>query len=526
MKYQLGVLAVALLSVILFFSACQSTRISQHYAHNRYLLLGESIAYNQDLPLYVPTYGDVVFERDARAIRRRLRNVVLPAGDSVLLYGYTSASPSYAFILTTGTGLSNGNDTGNAFVFKRDTCIGERHYSLLAMGEATERPSINKDATHIWERIAFDSLGAEQFGSIFSVTGQKTNKVYQVLDYIEQFPAWTDQERWNKTQLLLTYASFLGDHITYRDELAALEARMMPDSAIRAALANTAPVHGGEVLDSIASEARNRQVVMINENHFYPNHRTLVYDLLDTLKAVGFRYLALEALAPEQEEKVNRTRTIDLQTGFYIQEQQYARLLRKALALGYTLVAYENTDTAVEREAGQARNLYDKTLGRDPQARVLVLAGMDHILEEPTAQGKKWMAALFKETYGIDPLTIDQNNLKHLRHLAPTGYLLAKSNAFTEGRLTATDYQLVNNQPVAIRDQPRTRTYRNRHRDTVQVLLFATERPVHAVMAQEVPYYTTLVAAKSTVRLPVAADVPILLVVYDRYGNRVESRVW
>jgi len=526
MKSQLGVLAVALLSVILFFSACQSTRISQRYAHNRYLSVGENIAYNQDLPLYVPTYGDVVFERDAGAIRRRLRNVVLPADDSVLLYGYTSASPAYTFILTTRGRCASVNRNEKAFVFKRDTCIGERHYSLLAMGEATEGPSIHKDATHIWERIAFDSLRSEQFGSIFSVTGQKTNKIYQVLDYIEQFPAWTDQEQWNKTQLLLTYASFLGDHKTYRDELAALESRMMPDSAIRAALANTEPVRGGEVLDAIASEARNRQVVMINENHFYPNHRTLVYDLLDTLRAVGFGYLALEALAPEQEEKVNQTRTIDLQTGFYTQEQQYARVLRKALALGYTLVAYENADTAVEREAGQARNLYEKTLGQDPQARVLVLAGMDHILEEPTAQGKKWMAALFKETYGVDPLTIDQNNLKHLRHLAPTGYLLAKSNAFTEGRLTATDYQLINNQPVAIRDQPRMRTYRNRQRDTVQVLLFATDRPVHAAMVQEVPYYTTLVAPKSAVKLPVSTNEAILLVVCDRYGNRVESRVW
>lgn len=145
MKSQLGVLAVALSSVILFFSACQSTRISQHYAHNRYLLLGESIAYNQDLPLYVPTYGDVVFERDARVIRRRLRNVVLPAGDSVLLYGYTSASPSYAFILTTRTGPSNGNDTGKAFVFKRDTCIGfGAHCGFANLSGEGDRRSVNQ----------------------------------------------------------------------------------------------------------------------------------------------------------------------------------------------------------------------------------------------------------------------------------------------------------------------------------------------------------------------------------------------
>ena len=297
---------------------------------------------------------------------------------------------------------------------------------------------------------------------------------------------------------------------------------MTADSAIREVLAHTKPISGDTVLAAIAREARSRQLVMVNENHFYPNHRVLVYDLLDTLKALGYRYLALEALAPDQEETVNRTQTINLQTGFYTQEQQYARLLRKALALGYTLVAYENTDTAIDREEGQARNLYENTFGLDPQAKVLVLAGMDHILETPAPSGKKWMAAIFKETYGIDPLTISQNDLKHLRHLAPDGYLLAKGAAFSSPRLSAVDYQVINSQPVAIEEWPLEHKYRNHSRDTVQVLLFATERPVTAAMALELPYYTTLVPAKTTVKLPIIPGRPVRLVVYDRFGNRVK----
>ncbi|SEL65852.1 hypothetical protein [Parapedobacter koreensis] len=56
--------------------------------------------------------------------------------------------------------------------------------------------------------------------------------------------------------------------------------------------------------------------------------------------------------APQQEETVNETKQIDLNSGFYIQEQNYAKLARKALELGFKLVSYENTDNTKEREMG------------------------------------------------------------------------------------------------------------------------------------------------------------------------------
>lgn len=525
MRYSTKTFAALMMAITTLFSACQSVRISEHYAHNHYLTIGASTAYNEELPLFMPTYGDIVFERDARMVRRQLRRAGLPAGDSVLAYGYTTAPPHYAVVLTTATDNVKEDSINpldaDRFAFQRDTCIGERRYTLRALAEGPDTTAARGDVANLWERIAFDSLRAESFGSVFAVTEQKTNKLYAILENIEQFPVWTDIDRWNKTQMLLTYASFLGDNDVYRRERAVF--RMASDSAVREALASAAPQEGDAALAVIAAEARSRQLVMVNENHFYPNHRVLVHDLLDTFKTLGFQYLALEALAPDQEEAVNRTRTINLQTGFYTQEQQYARLLRKALKLGYQLVAYENTDASVDREEGQARNLYGKTFGRDPQAKVLVLAGMDHILEAPTPSGKKWMAAIFKETYGIDPLTVGQNDLKDLGHLAPQGYLLAEGAAFGGNRLNLVDYQLINNQPIAIQEWPLEHQYRNRSRDTVQVLLFDTERPVTAAMALELPYYTTLVPAKTTVKLPIIPGRPMRLVVYDRFGNRVPS---
>ena len=524
MKYPIRMFASLLLGLIILLSACQSVHISQHYAYNHYLSVDASTVYNEELKLFMPTYGDMQFESDARIVRRQLGRVGLPPGDSVLVYGYTSLPPHYALVLTTAEGCPSVASV-EGFAFKRDTCVDGRHYTLRALAaDGADSNGVHTDVANLWERISFDSLRAESFGSVFSVTQKQSNKVYAILENIIQFPTWTDQDRWNKTQMMLTYASFLGENEIYRRERTAFEARMMGDSTIREALTHTSPLTGDTALATIAAEARGRQLVMVNENHFYPNHRTMVYDLLDTLKTLGYHYLALEALDPGQEETVNRTRNINLQTGFYTQEQQYSRLLRKALRLGYTLVAYENTDTSIDREIGQARNLYEKTFGRNPNAKVLVLAGMDHILETPTPNGKKWMATIFKETYNIDPLTINQNDLKHLRHLAPTeSYLLAKSSVFSSPRLNSTDYQLINNRSVAIHEWPFENKYRNESRDTIQVLMFATDRSATAAMALELPYYTTLVPAKTTVKLPIIPGHRIVVVTYDRFGNRVPS---
>lgn len=91
-------------------------------------------------------------------------------------------------------------------------------------------------------------------------------------------------------------------------------------------------------------------------------------------------------------------------SGFYTSEQNYSNIIRKAKELGYEFIAYENTDHTKNREIGQAENLYNKTFKIDPESKVLVLAGIDHILEKPTSRGKEWMATIFKNTYNIDHL--------------------------------------------------------------------------------------------------------------------------
>ncbi len=163
----------------------------------------------------------------------------------------------------------------------------------------------------------------------------------------------------------------------------------------------------------IAGRADTSRVVMVNEAHHDAGSRLLTLRLLPLLYARGFRYLAAEAFAPDS--------VLAAQPGYptpamgtYLGEPVFGEIVREALRLGYTLVPYEiedgeegGPDPQARRDSMQAAHLAERTVERDPTARVLVHAGFAHVHEAAT---EFWhpMAAFFRERTGIDPLTVDQ----------------------------------------------------------------------------------------------------------------------
>ena len=134
--------------------------------------------------------------------------------------------------------------------------------------------------------------------------------------------------------------------------------------------------------DWIERQAATRRVVMVNEAHHAPQTRLLTLALLPRLRRLGYRYLALEDLdAGDRSLPQRGYATAD--TGFYSRDPLLALIVRRALALGYRLVAYDADTTRAlapdERERIQATNLYRRTLGRDRTAKVLVHAGYAHV---------------------------------------------------------------------------------------------------------------------------------------------------
>lgn len=166
-----------------------------------------------------------------------------------------------------------------------------------------------------------------------------------------------------------------------------------------------------EAVKFLLEQCNENRVVMFNEAHFVPNHRLLVRFLLKDLYEMGFNYLALESLW-EKDEQLNKRGYPVLESGFYTREPNMSNLIREAIKIGYRVVGYD--DFSNNREKNQAENLFRKTIQRDSNAKIIVLAGFGHI-NEKLSERKNMMAAEFKIISGINPLTIDQIEFKGKR---------------------------------------------------------------------------------------------------------------
>ncbi len=169
-------------------------------------------------------------------------------------------------------------------------------------------------------------------------------------------------------------------------------------------------------LKTIGEAGRQHQVIIINEEHRAPVHRALTHRLLSVLYQEGFRYFAAETLT-SQDSSLNQRGYPTHNSGFYTHDPVYGDVIRQALKLGFTVVQYEHElpctseDGDVcqeERERGQAQNLYDKILKKDPQAKILVHAGRTHAAKTNYKGHYALMAWHFEKVTGIEPFTIDQ----------------------------------------------------------------------------------------------------------------------
>ncbi|HEX9962358.1 MAG TPA: hypothetical protein VGB00_15595 [Pyrinomonadaceae bacterium] len=205
------------------------------------------------------------------------------------------------------------------------------------------------------------------------------------------------------------------------------------------------PIAGYKMVDALGaidSVAGSRQVIMINEEHRTPFHRAFALQLLEKLHAKGFRYFAAETV-DESDADLNKRGYPTQDTGYYTADPVYADLVRTALKLGYKVVAYESMDATCKspddnpefctdkREREQARNLYERILKNDPQAKIFVHVGRGHNSKAEISKEFNFMAYYFKEISKIEPFTIDQLRFSQRFNPAlerPLYRLLTKAN--------------------------------------------------------------------------------------------------
>lgn len=176
--------------------------------------------------------------------------------------------------------------------------------------------------------------------------------------------------------------------------------------------------HGDPLsLAPLVEAARNTNIVIVSEHHARPDHRLFVGELAEALSAEGYNYYAAETFTPETPG--NETDVTLFSDGYYTRDPVFAAVLEDIRALGYTLIAYEQTEaqgigeggTMEEqikaREQAQSDNLMSHLLAENPDAKVLIHVGHAHVYEFSKEGAPAWMAERLKEASGIDPLTIN-----------------------------------------------------------------------------------------------------------------------
>lgn len=161
--------------------------------------------------------------------------------------------------------------------------------------------------------------------------------------------------------------------------------------------------------DYIIEKSKNAQIVIINEAHHIPRHRTFTKSLLKDLYENGYRFLGLEALF---DSTINERKFPVIESGYYTKEPEFGNMISEALKIGFTLFSYEATEgkNGKEREIEQAKNI-QKFIEKAPNAKILIHCGYAHAFENEYPSWEKAMAGRLKEYTNIDPFTIDQTLL-------------------------------------------------------------------------------------------------------------------
>ncbi len=159
--------------------------------------------------------------------------------------------------------------------------------------------------------------------------------------------------------------------------------------------------------DYIIERSKKEQIIIINEAHTNPNHRTFTYTLLQGLYDNGYRYLGLEAIF---DTLINKRKFPTIESGYYSKEPEFGNLISTALHIGFTVFGYDDTAyNGKDREIAQARNIAG-FIEKHPGGKVLIHCGHDHVIEG-TPNNPSWekaMAGRLKEYTRVNPFTIDQ----------------------------------------------------------------------------------------------------------------------
>jgi hypothetical protein len=518
-------LFAGVLLLVLAMDGC-TVSVHPHFNGNRYVENYNIHVINDSLRLYLKSAADFDYVTGTGALRKAVRRHRLRELRNVLLYAKTNLEPFYAYFLATGEQPPLRRFSKNPDVVVLDTMLHGQRFTVVGVNLDKDRQSYKVDMASILNSLRVGNGYRKDISTVMDLAGEygHTNQFLQAYQQLKAFPPYDAAEADLKLQMQLTYASLLSNFGEYDQLLDQYLTQSTNDTIRRTIVQHQLPGERG--IATLLGRADSTRLILFNENHFVPRHRALVNTLLPALRAKGFSYLALEGLGPGQDSVLNRPGSYPrVNSGFYLKEQHFAQLVRTARALGFWLVAHEDTAGTGDRETAQADNLYHKTFARDPGAKVVALVGISHLLESPTPEGKKWMAAVFKEKYRIDPLSVSQTHLLRYEAAGQASFALVPGRVFADPRLSVVDFHLLNRLDVdATGDHGSALHYTNKSALPVQVAVFlAAELGEGDDYEDRVPFRSVYLAPGEKRRIPLPTGV-YSLYAFDGEGRTVDSR--
>ena len=438
----------------------------------KYNYVNKSRLINTKAKITVQYFGDTHFgsleQIDKTSLRSLLKKYPFLRMKDILAFSETTIAPRYAAYLFLNEYVKDIDtlefpikDTLAKSVLFQTANNQKRAYLLLIRQDSITMKSVINDGEEILKSIRFkiDSSNALTYSSVFENVRDDINYLRASKKLINAPVEDSLGQDWMQYQFLTTINSFVQNNIIYDSLINVFEQKRIRKQKINIASIDTSKIyHDTAAFSKISQESKSTNVVMVNENHWYPKHRIFTIQLLKKLKKNGFNYLALEALSSSfQASKITEERPYPtLSAGYYIQEPYFAHLIRIAKELGYKIIAYESSDMAVDRELGQAKKLA-AIIENDPKAKILVHAGIDHILEKPTKKGKR-MAVYLKEITGINPLTINQ---VEIIDKTTNGLTLIPFDELPPGQEKINDYYVINNIPTNLKNTYPEKEFKN-----------------------------------------------------------------
>lgn len=392
--------------------------------YHEYNYFSGSKFYNDTLKISANLFGDMKFSEPDRKKFRSFKKVESLKYKNLLFTATTWAEPLYDLLFfyeeeKNGqfsdtsepiTKLIYTDSINQNVLFKKS--FKGKNISIYLMPR-NMKSSVLEDGKHIIDNARFDISAKDDltYSNVFNSYMGENNILY-VMHKLNTAPIpYSKQSEWSKFQYLATILANDTNYPRYSEMTEKFEENrkkhlqpiiseiIQKNPEIETALEGT--------INTIKTISANENIVMLNEMHWNPNHRILATQLLNPLKENRYNYLAVEAVNQDFVADLNDRTFPTKNTGYYTREPFFGLFLRKAIEMGFKIVAYDDFESE-NRERTQAENL-NQIFKEDPKAKVFVYAGIDHILEYSV--NSKKMAQYFKEITGINPVTIDQVEL-------------------------------------------------------------------------------------------------------------------